>query len=316
MTDSATTSMVLTEDGENVLNVEVRAAYQYTTTVTAICGESSDVIYTTEIEENKTEEFYYPKYTKVNDAWYTIEAASGTYYGFTLAPTADDTNYDVTYSVYADSDKVVYYAEVEDVTTGTVGAYPGRYSNGGAIKGATVTTDTLGAGVYTVYVGARNGSGSATANATVSDGTQTLTLADWGTGAVAANSTEITLTSASALTIAGSSTSLEMDYILILKTGDVEVTPDKTYPTVEVTEFGTYTSDADSTPAKAYKGTFTVDETDNYPVNKVTWTVGTLSQDVELGTTIASGDVVVGLVVLAADLDAIPAPEAAAGYAE
>lgn len=90
---------------------------------------------------------------------------------------------------------------------------------------------------------------------------------------------------------------------------------EKTMPTVAVAEFGTYTENTGN-PAKAYTGTFTVDEAINNPVNCVEWTVGDATAMTFFGTTISSGTVVTGLVVVAADLDAIPAPTAEALFAE
>ncbi len=156
-----------------------------------------------------------------------------------------------------------------------------------ALAGSTVTVDTIyNDGNYTINGTAYTQSGQSTG--------ETVTITDAATIEI----------------VAGDPTGSYWRGFTVTYPKAVE----KTYPTVTVAEFGTYTENAGN-PAKAYTGTFTVDPETNNPVNCVKWTVGEATAVSSFGTTISSGTVVTGLVVVAADLDAIPAPTAEAGFA-
>ncbi len=162
-----------------------------------------------------TVNYYYPVVVENDGKYYSIEEASGIYYGGSkmLENVADEVN--VVYT--AMTEDVVYYAEF---TEGSAGSYSSRYSDGDAYIGATMQIDNIAAGKYTVYVGFRSGSGTSTV--TVLNGEDELGTAS--TTATTKGAIDIELSSPATLTVSGTGRA-EMDYVYIVKTGDVEPEP-------------------------------------------------------------------------------------------
>ncbi len=233
VTDDATTSMTLVA-GENILNVPVRVANNYTVTVNAT-GTVSQTLKTIEnVVEGETASYKYPRYI-VNGSTLNQVVLSRYDQGFqgSVSNVTADTTADITYAEVADT-TVAYYSEAEDIegaVAATSGNIPVRCSDGTAAyfpddaeteeADSTIIT-TLPAGKYVLTAGTFGNTG---AEFVFSAGDNVILTANTLGYFAEATGDEFTLTEDTVITVAaegnaGSSPKV-IDYVLIKKTGDV-----------------------------------------------------------------------------------------------
>ncbi|MBO4849636.1 MAG: dockerin type I repeat-containing protein [Prevotella sp.] len=244
-------------DGKTVVTIVFKKASLITYFVNAVDDEENQlaVVATGEFYEGETKLVYYTKGINVDGTWYLTEAKSDPYYGVTMTPTYNTVN--VKYSPA----EIDYFTEVESLTPShswaTMGSVPGRYANGQAprlYKNSYVKTDALPAGIYTVTLRARNQSGSQLATLPVHlvdpNGNLTSTaygtFEEWSGGQQAEKSVEgVVVPEGYAIALNNATewnSNLEMDYLIMVRTGDPEVCQ---YTVKYVDESGTELKDAD-----------------------------------------------------------------------
>ena len=211
-TDEAVLTMVITADGDNILNIPVREAYTYTATIT----ESVDntVLATAEnVVEGDDVSLYYPKYYVKDGVAYASSANNNEY---RAVCSYDEQSKVITYSA-TDYDNVVYYAECEDVVADGWYVYTdtARMAGGAGGRGSAVIT-TLPAGVYELNYAAR---GNGLPTATVKAGDEVISEAEVH-GYVTYGTAEFILTEDTEISISLPVSNAGVDYVLINKTGD------------------------------------------------------------------------------------------------
>ena len=219
-----------------VVTITFKKAEAIPYTITAIDSEGTALGTVSEgtITETLSKTVYYTKAVKYNDKWYSIEQNStDPYYGMTIAAGENPT---LTYTLNEDID---YFSEVENLRAShswaADGAFPGRYANGQAkrlYKNSYVTTDPLPAGEYSITLRARNNNRSeATLSVFTADANKALTSASYGefeawAGAAQAEKTieGVKLPEGFSIAIVNTdeeyNSNLEMDYVIVKRTGD------------------------------------------------------------------------------------------------
>lgn len=229
---------VINANGNTVVTVLFREAYQDAYIVTAVDGDGNELQQLSRgvLFEGEKANIYYRKGIKVNGVWYlTEQKTSGAYYGVTVEGGDDVT---VTYAPTELDD----FIEIEDLTPSrswaTTGSVPDRYSNGLAPrlqKESYVVTAPLPAGIYTVTLRGRNQSSSQTATLPlhIVDANGNLaaspsaTFTEWSGGQQAEMTVEdVVVPEGYALALYNATewnSNLEMDYLTLKRTGDPEV---------------------------------------------------------------------------------------------
>lgn len=225
---SGNTTITTVEDAtQNIITLVYRDAASYTYTVKASTGKT---ITSSTAFENDAITYYYPQYQLVEGVLYEA-AKSGTnpYYGKTFTLTSNNQEITVDYSA-TEITNVVFFSEAELIE----GASASKSSNadircssgyGAYFTDATIITN-LPAGKYKVAGQVWGGAGTEFTAVVNGETVWSLTT----TGSLAADkieeATEFVLNAAADITIpAIGNANRVLDYIIIQKTGDVEVTP-------------------------------------------------------------------------------------------
>lgn len=218
--DDATTSLTLVEDAsKNVLNVNLRKAYEYSYTVTNNLGE--ELVNTTGIEGESVQGNFL-KYVNKEGTLYEAKANDKNtgYYKYSFIPNKNGFNYNIEYSK-SNTNNVVYYSEGENIEgmTATDGSLANvRCSNGkGGFCSEAATLITLQPGKYNVYTNVWGTKGQIF---TVKAGETTIHT-NTTTGALNPGNTEFQITESATITMEGGNKNSMLDYIYIVKTADV-----------------------------------------------------------------------------------------------
>lgn len=245
--DAAEGTAVITATGDvtgvsGTKNVTIRPAEEYKSNITATYGEGDSVklVDNETIYEDSSYSYYYPKYVKRADGWYSVaqgKLMKDEYYGYSNAPVKADITLTVAYDKVDENTNIVYYAEVEDILSDVapLTQYAKRYSNGKAIKNASFDTPELPAGVYTVQLAGRNGSTSSKAYYTVTGCKEAVENVEIN------SENTCTLGMPGKLHIASSGNNVEGDYIIIKKIGDytpVDPSPSEITPVGDTFDMG------------------------------------------------------------------------------
>jgi hypothetical protein len=219
-----TGDFTLTADGSKEISFTMVAKEIVTASLNVKSGDTVLGTYTKDVYSGDTTTIYYPAVIENDGTYYLIAAdttQNASYWGKSCTGiTSDNKSFDaaVTATVI---ENAVYAAEVEDMTNGntltTDTSYPNRYSKGVAYTfgSSEISTTTLPAGTYKVFVGARNG-GGAERTIDVKGGSSTETLT-WSRGDTSAQSAEITLEDEGTISLASkSSDKLALDYVYVV----------------------------------------------------------------------------------------------------
>ena len=225
--DGATTSLKVTNvEANNVLDIELRKAYEYSYTVNSNLG---DEIQTGTSVEGETVYAAYPKYKNVDGTLYeapTFSASS--HYTCSFIPNADNYVHTITYSA-TDITNVVYYSEGEYITGATestaAGTNMGVRSSNGTCGYATsdVTIANLTPGEYQVNTCVySNKAAGVTLN--FAYGTEAFAIAHTGASNGTLYSNKITIKESTDLIWQASGDNQHgIDYIYIVRTGDPSI---------------------------------------------------------------------------------------------
>lgn len=220
--DGTIPTLTISASGSNILDVPVREAYDFNYSVVSSIG--TEIASGTQVEgENITVPF--PRYILKDGKLYVKDVQT---YSETFAVTEDNLVRTIDYAE-TDIKNVVYYSEAEDVaglTETTRGNIPARSSN---CKAAYAAEDTvlvnLQPGKYTVEGVVYSNS---TAGATVSFGVGDTNF-DWtvtGASNWSSQKKEIEVTEPTDFIFKASGNDSEaLDFIYIVKTGDIVVAP-------------------------------------------------------------------------------------------
>ncbi|MDE7420814.1 MAG: Ig-like domain-containing protein [Muribaculaceae bacterium] len=230
LAEGAETVLIVTEEGENVLNVEMRKAYVFNYIVKNNVNEET---MTGECVEGESATVPFSKYILAADGtvWTKGANSSNPWYGETITPDAD--NYEVTleYAVATETIKAenegeedivnditngIFFSEAENIegmTEATGSNANIRCSNqAGGYAEEAVALYTLKPGTYKVRIGVW---GNAGAEFVVKAGEETIMTAETQGYWFEAASEEFTLAEETALTFEGANASHPLDYILI-----------------------------------------------------------------------------------------------------
>ncbi len=272
--DAATTSLTISADGSNVLNVDLRKANEYAYSVKD--NFNTVIASGTYVEGEDAVNAYWPKYVNNAGSWYVCDEAS---FGISISGAVDKVvNYssaDITYFVEGES--MNGYAAVG---TKSGVAYSGGLTGRSGGTGVWYTDGMAEGGVYTItfpYERIANSSGS-TLNLSVraSDGSTKLIEAAALTAASGTYEvTDVIIPEGSGFQIAatGSNSNYGIDYVILTRTGDA------TYP-VEITsagwatlytpyalDFSSLSSELTAYTATVADGVVTLTETTEVPAN-------------------------------------------------
>lgn len=221
-----------------VVTVNFNESAKYTYILNAVDGDGNLLrqLATGTQFDGDAQKVYYPKTFKQDGKYYTIAANGGyPWYGttFTAAETRNLT--------YAEDNSLAYFFDCEDLphthSWAATGTQPDRYSNGLAARlfqNSYAYTEPLEGGVYTLTMWARNNASSSTANIDIyvrdadgNDGEKITFADDWAKGGQALQTIEnITIPTGSYLVFDNNreyNSNLEMDYIILTKTGEAPV---------------------------------------------------------------------------------------------
>lgn len=230
--DGATTSLTVTNvEANNVLNVELRDAYEYRYTVNSNLG---DVFATGVSIEDEKVFAVYPKYKNVDGTLYEAPQGKTDYYKCSFVPTSDNYVHTITYSATSTTD-VIYFSEAEDIEGLTGFSNDGadiRCSNGTAAYNAgtsPVTITTLAPGNYKLYTSVWGNTGT---TITFKAGDNTI-LEAVTTGSVTPyNTSDFNITEETAITVEGGASGKGFDYVYIVKVPvTISLPADYTYST-------------------------------------------------------------------------------------
>ncbi len=215
--DGATTSLTVTNvEANNVLNVELRDAYEYNYTVNSNLGD----VFTTGVSiEDETVFAVYPKYKNVDGTLYEAPQGNAGYYKCSFVPSSDNYVHTITYSATSTTD-VTYFSEAEDIE-GLTGFSNNnadiRCSNGTAAYNAgtsPVTITTLASGNYKLYTSVWGSSGTTitfkAGDNTILEAATTGALKPYNTG-------DINVIEETAITVEGGASGKGFDYVYIVK---------------------------------------------------------------------------------------------------
>ena len=218
------------EDGSTVVTVTFRKAEEWSYTVNAMSGENVlKTLVTGTVSEGDAVSFKYPQYLAVDgDLYQSSKQSSNPWWGKSFTPDADNEIVTVDYTKTEESN-IVFCEEgenIESLSAVTSGNTDIRASNGAggyAAEDAVITT--LVPGKYKIY-SATYGNAGTTFNFTVGEET-VLTISTSG-NPVHTASDEFEVTEETNLIVPkagnGGNSPKSIDYIIIQKTGDVEVT--------------------------------------------------------------------------------------------
>lgn len=277
-----TTSMTLSEDSENVLNVTVRVANNYTITANAT-GDVNKEIETFPAVEGENVTVSYPKYVIDGTTLYSTSAQnSNPWWGKTVSNVTEDTA--VEFGYVSAVENVVYYSEAEYIdglTSTNLGNVYIRASNtmGAYVEAETVIT-TLPAGKYQIVLTPYGNSGT-TFNAYAGSVSEETLI---GTAATDGNpkentSEEFVLTEDTDIILgiagnAGSSPKV-LDYVYIVKTGDYVAPIEATL----VEDFADETATDADTGASVWSATVNGEGTLNVVVTDLDGNTGAVTGD-------------------------------------
>ncbi|MCH5213176.1 MAG: hypothetical protein J1G06_09180 [Oscillospiraceae bacterium] len=242
--DDAVTSMTVKANAaDNVVTVNVRKADNFNVTLK---NNLNDAAVTAEVVEGEDATLYYNRYALVGTTLYEAPAltkeGNGNAYEYKFSAVTEDADYTVEYAVKDDSE-YVFYAEGEDIfTEAATGNVPIRCSGGkgGYTEAETVITK-LPAGTYKMVI-ATFGNAGTVFTATIGDNTVESETKGYLNEGV---SEEFTVTEDTDVVIGamgnGGSSPKVIDYIYIIKTGDVE--PETQDITID--KVATYTGDSE-----------------------------------------------------------------------
>lgn len=146
--DTENAQMTVTEDAENILNVDIRTAETYTVTVKA-GGDLDKTIREYRVTEGDGVSYVFPRYMIEDNTLYITQPNEGTYYGGTIEEVRENTIIDIDYLEMYDT--CVLYDEL-DSSTGDNAAV--RASNGSAFQNEEYSSSKeITPGKYTFIVG-------------------------------------------------------------------------------------------------------------------------------------------------------------------
>ena len=270
--DGATTTLKVSAEGENVLNVNVRKAYVFNYIVK---NNVNDATATGTCVEGESTSVPYSRYILAEDGTVWMkEAAKQTPYTITINPDKDGYETTIEYSA-TDMTDGLFFKEAEDIEemTATTGGNAGaRGSNAqGGYADEAITVYTLKPGTYTVRIAS---TGKANQDLIVkADALEVIkytTNGSWGE----ATSESFTLREETALTFEGANSDTPLDYILITGTAGIPATG--------------ITLDATSKELEIGKAlTLTASVTPDYTTDAISWT----SSNEEIATVDNEGNV-------------------------
>jgi hypothetical protein len=301
----------VTVSSTQTINIEYSKRELATTTVTlnATYGDSEAVkIGETSVIEDSSYTLTYPKYVIKDGTLYSVVAEyfdSKNYFDKKGTGTTEDQTFTVNYT--ADSaNNAVYFAEAEDLgSDSNIGNADIRCSSGKVYKVPTdgIDVTTLQPGKYTVEIAVW---GTAGDTYTVKAGDATVATAATAGSLVTVVGDEFELTEATAITAVGTAAKNSgLDYILIRKTGDVEVEEPVVPTEITVTKVSTNNDESKTGAAKAFKAVGKVGTND---IKNVKWSIEVTGKDApataDIAANIASGtEFTYGLVVSAESVD-------------
>ncbi len=205
--DGATTSITLAE-GENILNVEMRKAYEYSVKVNLAYGDAVSTLVDSTVVEEESMTYYFPAHVKDGEILYQFESNNDPNYSSYFSSTISNVTKDITYTISYElvEGKCVFYAEGEDIEGAVkyaTSTFAPRSSAGatGVLAAATITT--LPKGVYNITaraIGKANNDMNIYTGST--EGTNILSFKTNTTGTVA-TSENFTLTEETAIVANG-----------------------------------------------------------------------------------------------------------------
>lgn len=234
--DGETISMTLVaEAASNVLNVNLRVANTYSYTLNATNGADVDFgeLASGSDYEGNVVTIPFSQFILDGTTLYGIANNSSDWYRETFTLTEDNFTKTLEYNKSV-TENVVFFTEAENIEgLTTAGSYPNRASNGIIAYTQSGGTDyiykpvtTLEPGKYQIFVRGLNGNAASRALKFKANGTEVFAF-DIANGTnQTGNSEEFSLGDTSELTFTceGSSSS-GLDWLYIVKTGDVDVTP-------------------------------------------------------------------------------------------
>lgn len=260
--DNETTSFTISS-GTNTFNVAVREAEVWNYTVKAIKG--TDIlgdIATNSVVEGETANYGYPQYFAADGKLYiSTKQGSNPWWGKSFTPSANNATQEISYDAEG-TEGVVFCKEAEDISTLTEvtgGNTDIRASNrAGGYAASEAVIATLPAGRYKMF-GAVYGNSGTTFNFMA--GNQTvLTIATDG-NPTNTEGQEFTLSEETSITVTGGNGGNSpkiIDYVYIVKTGDIPTSVSATMGTNGFTTFSSaYNLDLANLPdgLKAYTAT-------------------------------------------------------------
>ena len=271
--DDVTTSLTVTNvEANNVLNVELRKAYEYNYTIKTNLGGT---LSTGASIEGETVTVPYPRYINVDGILYSAGQGNAGYYKVSFIPTSNDYVHTINYSATT-TENVIYFSEAEDIDglTGFTGSNADiRCSNGAAAYNAEdpVTITTLQPGKYQLFTSVWGNSG---ATVTFKAGIETILEAETKGHIQDYNTPELTITNPTAITVEGGTSGKGIDFVYIIKTGDIteisiDLPTEYTYSTFSSTAALDFTnnSDVEAYTAKADGSTVTLTKVEKVPAN-------------------------------------------------
>lgn len=218
---------VIAADGSTVITINYHQAATYNYTVVASDGENvlSTVATGTCLEEDVVT-VPFSQYQLSGTTLYNIAANSGDWYRVSFTPIEDNYTHTLSYT-NGTVENVVFFTEAENIEGVTTASYTSRASNGAVAYAAeSKVITTLEPGKYQIFVRGVNGNAASRALKIKANGTEVFAF-DIANGTnQTGNSEEFSLGDTSELTFTcdGSSAS-GLDWLYIVKTGDVDVTP-------------------------------------------------------------------------------------------
>lgn len=228
--DGAVTSLTVGAS-ENILNVEMRKAYEYNYSVTDNFGNNIAEGTST---EGETVYGQFAKYVNINSVLYEAPQGNAGYYKYSFIPNAQNYIHNIEYKE-SEIKNIAYYSEAENISGMTsVAGYNAdiRCSGGkGAYCNETVTATTLQPGKYKASVLVWGNKG---ATITVNAGDKNLLATETQGYLYPETSKEFEITEATPITIQGGANGKVLDYIYIEKTAEtitLNTATDYTYST-------------------------------------------------------------------------------------
>ena len=175
VTDEGQASSLTIAEGDNILNINVTEVVKYSCKVNLFAGNTPLSSVSTSVYEDESETIYYSKAYQYDEQWYFIDAnAVSPGYGVEFKNVKADAAENIT--TFEAWNKVVYFAEAEDLTIFGSWAANGSYlnwrSNGMSkrlAKSSYIYTGVIAPGIYNVTLQARN-------NRSAGDGTESVAL--------------------------------------------------------------------------------------------------------------------------------------------